>query len=671
MKPMSRWIGAALVVTSSLASCDGDPTRPLAPSAPRATVVSGGATQLAYVMTEVKDVYSGCYFDWYCQEYWESIAIVDPSGAGSLPVTKSVNTYDPTTMDPAWSPDGNRIAFHLGGEIFVVWGAGSTPVNLTKHTATDAHPTWSPDGGRIAFTSNRGGPWELYIMSADGSGVTRLTSGVGFTGNPDWSADGSRIAFDCVVDPGNADVCSVKSDGTGFVRLTTAPEFDAGPDWSISGRIAFATARYGAGVEIATMNGDGTNVQRIAAGITGVDPDWSPDGTRLALTRGEDVYAVNADGTDLALVVAGGSTPAWRPTSSTYPSQPPPVARLGAPTCVERTCTFDGSSSTDDAGGKALDYWWSYGDGTGGQDYATSKHSFAAVGTYTVTLTVSTTLAANIGQASTTQTVNVTGLPVGAPPVANLVVNCSAGLTCSLDGRASTDDAAVVGWSWITDQSTGATATGPVVTVPYPLSGTRTAVLTVTDAAGQTNSISHSYGATPPPGDAPPVARLRVVCDYTLCDYDASGSSDDNVFLSYFLDIGIPGADLLRGWSGKIAYGPGTYTLTLIVMDNVGQTNTTSQTVTVSEAPPPDQPPTASFTHSCVRTSCTFDGRASTDDQGVTSYTWKLGGPFNASATGAVVTYDYKRAGSYTVTLTVRDAAGHTGSVTQTIAVVR
>jgi PKD repeat protein len=564
-----------------------------------------------------------------------------------------------------------RIAFHLGAEIYVVGGAGGTPLNLTKHNATDAHPTWSPDGSRIAFASDRGGAWELYVMRADGSGVTRLTSGVGVAGNPDWSADGSRIAFDCVIDPGNADVCSVKADGSGFVRLTNAPESDAGPDWSPSGRIAFATARYGAGVEIATMNGDGSSVQRVAAGITGVDPDWSPDGTRLAFTRGEGIYAMNADGTNLALVVAGGSAPAWRPTSSTYPSQPPPVARLGTPTCVELTCTFDGSTSTDDAGTTALEYWWSFGDGTSGQGTATPKHSFPAAGAYTATLTVTTTMAANNGQASATQTVNVTGLPVGAPPLAYFVVNCSAGLTCDLDGRGSSDDAAVMRWSWITDQSTGATATGPVVTVPYPLSGTRTAVLTVTDAAGQTNSISHSYGATPPPGDAPPVARLRVVCDYTLCNYDGTASSDDNLILSYFLDIGIPGAALLRQSSAMISYAPGTYTLTLIVMDNVGQTNSTSQTVTVSAAPPPDQPPTANFTYSCVRTSCTFDGRASTDDKGITSYAWRLGGPFNASATGAVVTYDYKRAGSYTVTLTVRDVSGQTGSVTRTIAVVR
>ena len=169
------------------------------------------------------------------------------------------------------------------------------------------------------------------------------------------------------------------------------------------------------------------------------------------------------------------------------------------------------------------------------------------------------------------------------------------------------------------------------------------------------------------------MARLSVSCVELQCSYDGFASTDDNFALSFYVDPGFPsGPSIIRSGSGVIAYGAaGTYTITLTVEDNAGQRNSTSKTVTVAPAPPPNLPPTASFTWSCVRTACTFDGRASTDDQGIVSYSWKLGGTSNATPSGAVVTYDYRRSGTYTVTLTVRDAAGQSNSVTRTVTVVK
>ena len=302
--------------------------------------------------------------------------------------------------------------------------------------------------------------------------------------------------------------------------------------------------------------------------------------------------------------------------------------------------------------------------------YQGVKNSYAKVGTYAVTLTVKAP--ATGLTSSATQTVGVTGQPVGAPPVASFTVSC-AGLTCTLDGRASTDDAAVHAYAWKLGDGLGGTATGAVVATTYASAGTRTVVLTVTDGAGQTNSASRTFDAQPLAGDAPPVARLSVSCVELQCSYDGYASTDDNLALSFYVDPGFPiGPTIIRGGSGTIVYpAAGTYTITLTVEDNAGQRNSTSKTVTVSPAPPPDLPPTASFTFSCVRTKCTFDGRASADDQGIVSYSWNLGGTSNATPSGSVVTYDYRRAGTYTVTLTVRDAAGQSNSVTRTVTVVR
>jgi Tol biopolymer transport system component len=76
---------------------------------------------------------------------------------------------------PAWSPDGSRIAFNIGDEIFVINSDGSGMVRLIESKVWARDPAWSPDGSRIAFWSNRDGNPEIYVINSDGSGMVRLT----------------------------------------------------------------------------------------------------------------------------------------------------------------------------------------------------------------------------------------------------------------------------------------------------------------------------------------------------------------------------------------------------------------------------------------------------------------------------------------------------------------
>lgn len=96
------------------------------------------------------------------------------------------------TYDPAWSPQGDQIAFVSnvvdGDEIYVVDPEGSNIVRLTNNAwAWDKHPTWSPDGSQIAFYSNREtGRRQIWVMNADGSGARNLSNDEYENWDPVW-----------------------------------------------------------------------------------------------------------------------------------------------------------------------------------------------------------------------------------------------------------------------------------------------------------------------------------------------------------------------------------------------------------------------------------------------------------------------------------------------------
>src|SRR5687768_4980987 len=128
------------------------------------------------------------------------IFVANGDGTGRQPLTTSPELDD----SPAWSPDGQRIAFRsyqagYEGEIWVADANGTNPRNLTPTTGTaivdNRRPAWSPDGQKIVFASTRGGDWGIWIMNADGSDPRQLTNTPELDAEPVWSPDGAWIAF--------------------------------------------------------------------------------------------------------------------------------------------------------------------------------------------------------------------------------------------------------------------------------------------------------------------------------------------------------------------------------------------------------------------------------------------------------------------------------------------
>jgi Tol biopolymer transport system component len=225
--------------------------------------------------------------------------LMQPDGSHKAPLISGEGLQ----IFPAWSPRGASLVYTgtaganvdtAPSDICRIRLSDGQITNLTNtEDANELAPTWSPDGHNIAFTSDTDEGSTIFVMAADGSNPHALVDSPGNYAWPSWSPDGRRIVFSGSPTPGDPDrIWVVDADGGEPQALTTQGTYGTGePSWSPNGKlIAFISDQNG--------NPDSDN-----------PPDWN-----------EDVYVMNADGSDPRQVTSQPGNdhwpPAWSPESS-------------------------------------------------------------------------------------------------------------------------------------------------------------------------------------------------------------------------------------------------------------------------------------------------------------------------------------------------------------------
>ena len=239
----------------------------------------------------------------------------------------------------AFPGENGKIAFdsdRRGGDedIWTMDPDGRHLVNLTaKSKADDMAPNWRADGRRIAFQSNRvtatnpEADFEIFVMKADGSHQRQITFNALDDEQPGVVAGRPRIVFVRDFDPIQGeidfDLFTMNADGTDQRNLTSSPGVeDSEPNWSPDGRrIAFVSDRD-SDLEVYTMRPNGSSVRQLTFNdASEFRPNWSPDSRMITFTSRRDgdaeVYVMRADGTNQTNVTANPAgdegVSAWSP----------------------------------------------------------------------------------------------------------------------------------------------------------------------------------------------------------------------------------------------------------------------------------------------------------------------------------------------------------------------
>jgi PKD repeat protein len=514
--------------------------------------------------------------------------------------------------------------------------------------AEGAHPGAPADDGGSNSGSNVPGSVRYDVISPDG----RIWSNLNPSGNIEWEdfvIDGSGSSLPS----GFYEVRWANMDAHNFVFLLPPGEIYSAPDPPLPVQNRPPVADAGPDLtanQKSTITLDGSRSYDLDGTI--VSYAWElGDGSTW---QGALVTHAYGDvGTWVAaLTVTDDKGASDRDTATITLTNLPPVARAGPDIAANQMddITFDGSVSSD-TDGVVVSYRWEFGDGATAFG-AVSGHNYGQTGVYTVTLTVTD----DDGASGTDTAVVSLG---NLPPVANAGLDFSVGQgsAAQLDGSGSRDqDGTIVSYAW--ELGDGSTGTGASVSHVYADDGAYTATLTVTDddGASAADTVAVTVANAPPVADAGPDETGNQLITF---DFDGSRSSDsDGVVVLFDWDFGdgtgVEGAVVTH------AYGDdGTYTVTLTVRDDDGASATDTLTVIATNMPPVAD---AGADQGLGKNQETvFNANASHDPDGsIVAYYWEFGDGTNG--TGVAVRHSFTVAGTYTVTLTVTDDDGATGS---------
>ena len=204
----------------------------------------------------------------------------------------------------ASAPGGKHAAVDVfvQGEIVVVSTRSARPqlyaverANLAQlrkvldDSSTAGEPAYSPDGSRLAFVSTRDGQPEIYVMDADGTNASRLTNAPGADGDPSFTADGRAVVFHSPR-TGHRQIFVQPITSSDAVQLTQEPSDNSQPSASADGEtIAFVSNRDGSD-DIWLMARDGSNQRNFTKSpqVKEKSPHFMRDGSLAFLVEGKD-----------------------------------------------------------------------------------------------------------------------------------------------------------------------------------------------------------------------------------------------------------------------------------------------------------------------------------------------------------------------------------------------
>ena len=166
-------------------------------------------------------------------EHAESVlAVVDTAAGGTPSVVWRGQRYD-QAFQPAWSPDGARIAFSAwrkGGyrDILIVELASGVVEEITTDRAIDMNPAWSRDGRYLYFDSDRTGISNIYVWDTRERVLSQVTNVIGGAFRPNPHPDGTRLVFDAAVGKGGYDLFEIPLEPARWIPAR--PYLDDKPD---------------------------------------------------------------------------------------------------------------------------------------------------------------------------------------------------------------------------------------------------------------------------------------------------------------------------------------------------------------------------------------------------------------------------------------------------------